>query len=175
MRDKNSPPTGRIVGARTHRAISVLGYWAAQQALACLAPMLACELLIFPWIGWNEYRSPVGNIGFQVTQALAIGAGGCTLGLVMGRHLPWTRPTGHWIWVLPVSLLALAIGWDLRLFGTSVVLPDYFFDVCPGRTEGPLGREALTYPAWSSVWYSLGVLLAKHRGGRTEPAVAVPK
>jgi len=153
------------------RAIRELGYWAVQQLVACLAPMLVCELIVFPTIGWSEYASPLGTIGFQIFEALAIGACGCALGLIMGRD-PWTRLTGGWIWLLPAALLAFAMVSDIRSFGPSSILSDYFFDAHPGRTEGPMLREVLTYPAWTSVLYSFGVLFAGRRGRRTKPGDA---
>lgn len=140
------------------RAIRELGYWTAQQFIACLVPMLVCELIVFPKVGWSEYASPLGTIGFQILEAVAIGACGGGLGLVMGRD-PWTQLTGRWIWLLPAALLAFAMVWDIRSFGPSIIPPDFFFDAHPGRTEGPLLRELLAYPAWSSACYSLGVLL----------------
>lgn len=155
-----------LAGELLLRALGDVGYWAGQQLAACLAPMLVCELMTFPWLGWNEHHSPIGPAGFQILQAVAIGIGGCALGLIFGRDFPFLRPIGRWIWVPPTALLAVFIGNDLRTFGPGAIAQDFFWDFRPGSSEGPLGREVTVYPAWSSICYSLGVCLAGALSGR---------
>ena len=137
--------------------------WAAQQSLACLIPMLFCELLLFPALHWSEVAgSPFGNVGFQVVQALTIGACGSALGVIIGQRSPTARRVALWTWPLPVALLLLLVIRELRTFGAWETFASFFYWDHPGRDPGPLPREIFTYPAWSSSCYSLGAALA-HR------------
>jgi hypothetical protein len=109
-------------------------------------------------MGWNEVSShpPFGPY-LQLLKAAAVGLVGSALGFLLNWISPKLRTTGPWIWVPLVSILVLAILWDLYL-GNSHIVGDYFYWFQPGRDEGPVLLDLLTLPAWASVCYSATVV-----------------
>lgn len=137
-----------------------LRYYCVQLFLVSLATIVWNEF-VENVTGWSELRgSPMGNDWFQVIKGIELGALGLVLGFLVHRNSPKARATGRWIWVLPLSFLLLGILWDLYAVSVPYIFEDYFYWSHPGRNEGPLLRDLLTYPAWSSIWYSVGIVIA---------------
>jgi hypothetical protein len=114
--------------------------------------------------GWSELRgSPMGNDWLQVVNGAALGALGLALGLLAYRNSPRVRATGRWVWMLPLSILLIAVLWDLYAVRHPYIFSTYFYWSHPGRTEGPLLRDLLTYPAWASICYSIGIVSGARR------------
>jgi hypothetical protein len=140
--------------------------WALQQFFAWWVPVLAVGA-VFTLPGLNELTgSPLGNVGIQIVHAIAVGAAGCLMGLSARLTFPSAKATGRWIWVLPVSVLLLAATSDVRTLGWRTVFEDFFFHAHPGRDEGPVLRDLLTYPALSCLCYSLAMVFRKSLGVR---------
>lgn len=63
--------------------------------------------------------------------------------------------TALWVWI---PALALLLSHGLSTYsrrGFHAMVNDHFFTFRPGADESPLGIFLITYPAWSSIWYSL--------------------
>jgi hypothetical protein len=123
--------------------------------------MIVWNVFIEEVTGWSElHGSPMGNNWYQVIKGVEVGAVGLFLGFLFYRIFPELRETGRWIWIFPVSLLALGILYDLHAVTHPRIFEGYFYWSHPGRDEGALGREFFTYPAWTSIWYSVGMVIA---------------
>jgi len=139
----------------------------ALQLLLIFISFVAWEILLQERILGNELTGPpLGIVGFQIANAAAIGLIGLVLGLVIQRVVPSAARTGRWVWLLPVSVMLLAILWDFIDFGPRVGLTGYFFCAHPGRDETCVVRDLLTYPTWSAAWYSGGMALSAIRERR---------
>jgi hypothetical protein len=105
---------------------------------------------------WSEVGdSPLGAVGIQLLNPSVILLLGFVLGYGTGVIRAGTNWNGIWVWCLPVLALVIAVsvlgGVDLH-----TIWVEYFYYAHPGVDEGPIGREFFTYPALSSVAYSLG-------------------
>lgn len=155
----------RFEQSRSRRALRP---WVLQLLLAALVPF-AVQLFEELALGWSELRgSPFGLAGLQLFNFLAIALLAFVIGVLMARSIAPRAAT--WVWVVPVSLLLLAVISDLSSFRAwHPVWVDYFYWENPGATEGPILREVLTYPALSALAYSAGAWLGR-RGPRTRAA-----
>ncbi len=143
----------------------------AQLLLATLAPIV--WQLIANVIGWSEGQiTSLGNLGFQVLNGAFIGIAGLTLGVLVPLAFPKTVRTGVLVWALPSVIWILLVTWDLRDFGFRRTVLDFLYLEHPGADPGPLLRELSTYPAWSAVWYSVGMVIARRRRQERAPVDA---
>jgi hypothetical protein len=140
----------------------------AQFLLAGAIPV-AVELFEDNVLRWNEViGSPFGSIGLQLFNALVILFLGFAAGFIVRNRRRDISPVGGWIWCLPVALLLIAIVWDLTTFhfDWGFIWRGYFFWSHPGADEGPILRDLLTYPAVSSLGYSVGTAVGSRRVAR---------
>lgn len=125
----------------------------------------------FPWwvisafgsLGWTveRWHSPLVNRVIQSGEALSIALGGALLGVVVFAIAPRYRKLGPWVWVLPVALAVLAMSRDLSLSSIDRVMNTYLFS---REGMGPtLMKAVITYPAWSSIWYSVSCSVLRRR------------
>lgn len=128
------------------------------------AQFLLVYIAVFAWqlfaggAGMSEMRGGwwAGPI-FQIINGLWIGCLGFLLGLIVQSSIRTAARTGRWIWVPLLLLLLYGFFSDYFKFNWHKVVNEFFFWSNPGRDEGPLARELITYPAWSCMWYSVGV------------------
>jgi hypothetical protein len=140
----------------------LLGSYPVQMFLVFAAPLLWQELV--DGIEMRGIRvEPLGGLGFQVANGLWIGVIGLALGVGVQYCIRGAVSTGRWVWVPPVALFLYGVCSDYMKFGLHRVLLEFFFWSHPGRDEGPILREFLTYPTWTSIWYSLGMHLVARR------------
>jgi hypothetical protein len=159
-----------------HRPLSlvvIMGFcvWVIQQFLAWWVPMFVVSV-VFTLPGLDELTgSPLGNVGLQIVHGIAVGIGGYLLGFSLLLMFPPLKATGRWIWALPVAALLFAVISDVRTFGWGPMFGDLFFSAHPGRDEGPILRDFLTYPALSCICYSLAMVF----GGKAHRPTGVQR
>jgi len=148
-------------GAPSPSALLQLG---SQVLLAILCPFL-WMLLRRLVVNWNEITgSPLGSVGFQIVNALAMSIFSLTIGFVVGFLFSKAPTTGRWVWLVPCSILGLVIAHDVLVhWSWSGIWTNYFFWIHPGRDVAPLGIAVFTYPAASALFYSIGCYMAGRR------------
>lgn len=119
--------------------------------------------------------SASANVAAHIGEAIVVAFTGLVLGLVIGRFFPWTRKTGPWIWIPSVALLLFASLSDYSQYGLHAMVDEYFFVFKPGWSESGLGIMFATYPAWSSIWYSLAMSFANWKAQRRADAADSPR
>jgi len=128
------------------------------------------EEIIANAVGWGESRHyPLAPAGPQILDACMIAVLRCFVAWLAMRLLPDAAAAGRWVWLPPVALLALLIGWDVLGDGWDWhLISAHFFWHYPGQKVGPIERDILTYPTLSAIAYSLGAqmrFLKCRRGG----------
>jgi len=99
----------------------------------------------------------------QVIKPIVISVAGLLLGATAFTWWKSIRASALWVWVGPVGVLTLALGWDMSLFGWRRSIPEFFVWMRPGLDEPPLTLYLLVYPAISALSYSLGGYISKRR------------
>jgi hypothetical protein len=133
--------------------------WVIQQIAAPL-PLVFWALLvspaegaIAPWLG--------DSCRHQLSLFLVVVPGwilSLFLAICIRRIFPRSVVLGRWIWVLPVSALALAFCWDVAHFSFSFAFAEYFY---PGPDGESVWAFALmTCPTISAIAYSLGMIFS---------------
>ena len=141
----------------------------------CLIQLTVAVAIPFIWegylesaIGWSQfYGLPFGPIGTQVAAAVALAILSFLTGSVVTLLFRGASRTGRWVFVPPAVLLALFMIWEGAAVGWLAVFRDFFFWAHPGRDEGIAMRSFLTYPAWSSAFFSIAAAVV--RRARTKP------
>ena len=129
---------------------SVLAY-GLQQVGVPLGSLLV--LLVVPGFSWSFAQSSVFGQAAEVIRCLTIESlTGLLFGFAVGRIMPDLRTTGKWVWVIPVSLIALGLLQDSLSLSINMAVREFFFPGPDG--EGWWAFALLTCPAAASVWYS---------------------
>lgn len=132
------------------------------QLMIAVAIPLLWEGSLESAIGWSQfYGVPFGPIGTQVAAATAVAILSFFTGSVVALRFRRASRTGRWIFVPPVVLLAIYIIWNGAVVGWYVIFNDFFFWAHPGRDEGIAMRSFVTYPAWSSAFFSIAAAVAR--------------
>jgi hypothetical protein len=136
---------------------SFLG-WVLQQTAAPL-PLVFWALLVSP--EESAIAPWLGDSGRQLSLFLVVVPGwilSLFLAICIQRSFPRAVVLGRWIWVLPVSALALAFCWDAAHFSFSFAFAEYFYPGPDG--ESALAFALMTCPAISAIAYSLGMIFS---------------
>jgi H+/Cl- antiporter ClcA len=126
-------------------------------------------LFVHLFLGWNEPSSSRGSLQPSILlDGATIGTVALALGYFISRFEPKARLTGRWIWILPLSCWSIVSLWVWCATGGSWNLDVFQFRSDPRQLGVVDLRESvyldlLTYPAWASIWYSLGVALEPRR------------
>lgn len=139
--------------------VQLFGVWSMPIALGLFESSM---------LGLNEtVVSPIGAIGIQIVNPNVIVALALSAGTVVSTKV---RAKGAaWVWVLPCTVLVMAIIVDLRSFRSwHLIWVTYFYWDHPGADVGPLLRDLLTYPALSAIAYSTAAAVCKVRGHAAE-------
>jgi hypothetical protein len=143
-----------------------IAHYAAQCFLMWIGAVVlkSIETAVF---GWSELslNSRFGSAVVQVTHPLVLFSVSAGIGFICRRRLSGLTHGASWLWIFPVTCLSAAIVADLFIsdFDWSAIWTTYFYWSSPGRDEGPLLRDFLTFPALSCLGYSLGASLERRK------------
>jgi hypothetical protein len=112
-------------------------------------------------MGWGESgQFPLAPAGLQTLDASIMAMLGFFLAWLVARLLPSAADTGRWVWLPPVVLLALLVGWDVLRYGMNWhFISAFYFWHYAGQKFGPIGRDFITYPTLAATAYALGAQL----------------
>jgi hypothetical protein len=138
-----------------------------------IAPMFV-DYFLGAWLQIQVIKesSASANVAAHIGEAIVVAFAGLLLGLVIWRLFPSARKTGPWIWIPLVALLLLASLSDYSQYGFHAMVDEYFFVFKPGWSESGWGIFLATFPAWSSIWYSLASGFANRHARRRAYAAA---
>jgi hypothetical protein len=97
---------------------------------------------------------------FQVLQGLALGGCSWIMGFTAGRTLPSARATGRWLWLLPTGLFLYMFLGEISSAGLRIAILGFISSAYHGNGEASFLIYLATYPAWSSLCYSLAIAMA---------------
>jgi hypothetical protein len=147
-----------------------------EQVLLAGGQLFAAGVLAITWefvanaLGWGESRHyPLAPAGPQILDACGIATLGFVSAWLVVRLFPGAAAAGRWVWLPPVALLVLLVGWDILADGWDWHLVSaHYFWAYPAQKLGPIERDIFTYPTLSAIAYSFGAqlrILRCRRGG----------
>ncbi len=134
--------------------------WAAQQ---CGVPLFALAwAIVTPSLLQHATEGLMGSklrIIQSIWELVGVGGVGFGLGLAAQRLYPTFARSGKWIWILPMVTVCFMFWQDLREFPLHQVVSEFLGIWSSG--ESGLAGVLFTFPAWSSLSYSLAIYLAE--------------
>ncbi len=120
--------------------------WAVQLLLASVAPVIALVVL-------ESALNTQDTLAPQLLGYAFLAVVGTVLAFVVSAFNRDLVEVGVWIWVLPIIIEIWAIISEGYSKGGLASVGHLFLVPGPGRGEEGLGL-LITYPTWSSCWYS---------------------
>jgi len=129
------------------RAILGVVSCAVQLLLAYVAPVIALMIL-------QSALNSQDTRAFQLFGYAFLAVVGAGLGLVVSTlNRDWVQ-VGVWVWILPVIIEIWQIISEGHSTGGLASVGYLFLAPWPSQGEEMLGVVLITYPTWSSCWYS---------------------
>ncbi len=151
--------------------------WAAQQLLAVIGPLAwaittsvvvssAERTLVSPILGiseadWWLWVVPIAGLAEKAWWTFFVGPVGFFLALLVSRLFPTAASVGRWVWIIPTAGFLFFFLGSVSQMPMWNVVEEFFWPASHG--DGPLLIRFVTFPTWSSICYSLGMLLPARR------------
>jgi hypothetical protein len=135
--------------------------WLAQQFTAALVPLLWALLARFPTELRHALGPTLGAVAAVTWNVIAVWTVGFVLGVLVQRGFPRAVRVGRFVWILPTVFFVICFLADCTNRPFPTVFADFFW---PGSNgEAWWGVILVTFPTWSSICYSIGIIFTAKR------------
>ena len=136
-----------------------------QILIAGFLPFVYTEILSDVFGISEANTSGVDSIIMQLVTPAAIIIFGMAIGYFLALLIFNNTSSSKYVWILPLCFLLAAVSWDLLTFSFDwhEIWTSYFVWQQSGGRVGILLRDFISYPALSSVAYSVGAALSNRQ------------